>query len=113
MSQNRLHILTLETKVAERQKKTYRFFVATDERDAHSLNVIASNGGTFISDLLTKEEKRSFGFELMLVDVRGLVEQALLARADFVYGHGRSSLAGGMVNMRAKAGKDVRTVDLD
>lgn len=49
----------------------------------------------------------------MLVDVRGLVEQALLARADFVYGHGRSSLAGGTVNMRAKAGKDARTVYLD
>lgn len=49
----------------------------------------------------------------MLTDVRALVEQALLARAGFVYGHGRSSFAGGMVNMRARAGKDVRTVDLD
>lgn len=49
----------------------------------------------------------------MLTDVRALVEQALLARAGFVYGHGRSSFSGGMVNMRARAGKDVRTVDLD
>lgn len=48
----------------------------------------------------------------MLTDVRALVEQALLARAGFVYASSKSSMAGGMVNMRARAGKDVRTVDL-
>lgn len=77
------------------------------------MNIISSNGATFLTDLLTKEDRRSFGFELMLTDVRALVEQALLARAGYVYAHGMSSFAGGMVNMRASAGKDVRTVDLD
>lgn len=61
---------------------------------------------------MSMEEQRTFGPELMLTDVRALVEQALLARAGYVYAHGMSSLAGGVVNMRAAAGKDVRTVEL-
>lgn len=89
-----------------------RFFVATDETNSNSRNVIASNGAVFLNDLLTREDKKLFGFEIMLTDVRALVEQALLARAGFVYAHGMSSLAGGMVNMRATAGKDPRTVEL-
>lgn len=93
-------------------RTSFRFFIATDERDPNSKKLMASQGAIFLSDLLKKEDRKSFGFELMLVDVQAVVEQALLARAGFVYAHGMSSLAGGVVNMRAKAGKDARTIDL-
>jgi len=46
----------------------------------------------------------------MLTDVLGLIEQALLARSHFMYGHSLSSVAGGAINLRAAAGLDSRTV---
>jgi sensor domain CHASE-containing protein len=42
-----------------------RFFVATDERDPDALQVISDAG-----DLLEMEDRRAFGWPLMLTDVR-------------------------------------------
>lgn len=87
--------------------------MATDERDQDSLAIIASNGAIFLNDLLTIDDRRIYGWPLMITDVRALVEQALLARSSYFYAHAMSSVAGGIVNMRAARGADPRTVLLD
>ncbi|KAI0308222.1 hypothetical protein B0F90DRAFT_1807467 [Multifurca ochricompacta] len=89
------------------------FFIATDERDPGALRVISDAGAVFISDLLTMEDRRTYGWPLMLTDVRALVEQTLLANSAFFYGHGMSSFAGVIINMRAVRGADPRTMLLD
>ncbi|KAI9512605.1 hypothetical protein F5148DRAFT_1373098 [Russula earlei] len=90
-----------------------KFFVATDERDPEALRVFSKGGAIFLSELLTIEDLRSFGWPLMITDVRALVEQALLVHGAFFYGHGLSSLAGVIINMRAARGADPRTMLLD
>jgi len=89
------------------------FYVATDERDVHALQVIASHGAVFVKDLLEFDDLRDFGWPLMITDYRSVVEQHLLARSSYFYAHGMSSVAGGVVNMRAGAGADRRTSVLD
>jgi hypothetical protein len=89
------------------------FYVATDERDPEALKVIANAGAVLLSDLLTIEDRREFGWPLMITDVRALVEQALLVHSAFFYGHGMSSLAGVIINLRASRGADPRTMLLD
>jgi len=49
----------------------------------------------------------------MISDVVGIVEQQVLVRSSFFYGHCLSSFAGAVVNMRAARGADPRTVLLD
>lgn len=71
------------------------------------------HGAILVSDLLTIEDRRDFGWPLVLTDILGLVEQALLAHADYFYAHALSSYAGGTVNMRAVAGLDPRTAVID
>ncbi|KAI9509096.1 hypothetical protein F5148DRAFT_1148555 [Russula earlei] len=90
-----------------------KFLVATDERDPEALRVISEGGAIFLSDLLTIEDLRSFGWPLMITDVRALVEQALLVHSAYFYGHWMSSLAGVIINMRAARGADPRTTLLD
>ncbi|KAH7911162.1 hypothetical protein BJ138DRAFT_954313 [Hygrophoropsis aurantiaca] len=90
-----------------------RFYIATDERDPGNLAYLESQGGLLVSDLLTKEDRREFGWALMLTDVLSLVEQATLARGAYFYGHAMSSVAGGVVNLRAANGRDPRTAKLD
>ncbi|KAI0275081.1 hypothetical protein BC834DRAFT_965522 [Gloeopeniophorella convolvens] len=89
------------------------FFIATDEREPGALRAIQAGGAVFMADLLTMDDRRAFGWPLMLADVRALVEQAVLVRAAFFYGHGMSSLAGGVLNMRAVRGADPRTALID
>jgi len=89
------------------------FFVATDERDPDARRKIADAGAVFISDLLTMDDRRAFGWPLMLTDVRALVEQQLLAHSAFFYGHLMSSLAGVITNLRAARGADPRTMLLE
>jgi hypothetical protein len=89
------------------------FYVATDERDPHGVEVIRKAGGVFLSDLLTIEDRRKYGWPLLLTDVRGLVEQGVLAHSAFFYGHIVSSFAGVVVNQRAALGADRRTGFLD
>ncbi|THH17349.1 hypothetical protein EW146_g3462 [Bondarzewia mesenterica] len=89
------------------------FFVATDERDPAALSSIAARGAVFMRNLLIIEDKRYLGWPLLFTDVCALVEQAALTRAAYVYAHGMSSVAGGIVNMRAARGMDPRTVLLE
>src|SRR6266404_1280718 len=76
------------------------FFVATDERDPDARRKIAEAGAVFMSDLLTKKDRQEFGWSLMITDVMALVEQQLLVHSGFFHGHGVSSFAGFIVNMR-------------
>ena len=89
------------------------FFVATDERDPDALRKIAGGGAIFMSDLLTMEDRQEFGWPLMITDVVAIVEQQVLVRSGFFYGHCLSSFAGAVVNMRAGRGADPRTGLLD
>ena len=66
-----------------------------------------------MSDLLTIEDRQAFGWPLMLTDVMALVEQEVLVRSSFFYGHRLSPFAGAIVIMRAGRGADPRTVLLD
>ncbi len=90
-----------------------RFYVATDERDPDALRVIGEAGGVFLTELLTMEDRRAFGWPLMLTDVRALVEQLVLVHSAYFYGHQLSSYAGRIANMRAARGADRRTTLLD
>ena len=89
------------------------FFVATDERDPDARRKIAAAGAVFMSDLLTLDDRRAFGWPLMITDILALVEQQLLAHSAFFYGHAMSSLAGVIMNLRAARGADPRTMLLD
>ena len=90
-----------------------RFYVSTDERDPNAVEVIRKEGGVFLSDLLTIEDRRKYGWPLLLTDVRAVVEQSLLAYSAYFYGHLMSSFAGAIVNKRAGLGADRRTAVLD
>jgi hypothetical protein len=89
------------------------FFVATDERDPDARRKIAAAGALFLSDLLTMDDRREFGWPIMITDVLALVEQQLLSHSAFFYGHAMSSLAGVIMNLRAARGADPRTMLLD
>ncbi len=80
-----------------------RFYVATDERDPDALRVISDAGGVFLTDLLEMEDRRTFGWPLMLTDVRGILEQS----------HKLSSYAGRVANLRAARGADRHTTLTD
>ena len=90
-----------------------RFYVATDERDPDALRIFSEAGGVFLSELLEMEDRREFGWPLMLTDVRALVEQSVLAHSAYFYGHMLSSFAGRVTNLRAARGADRRTALLD
>ena len=90
-----------------------RFYVATDERDPDAVEVIREEGGVFLSDLLTMNDRRRYGWPLLLTDVRAVVEQSLLAHSAYFYGPLMSSFAGAIVNKRAGLGADRRTAVLD
>jgi hypothetical protein len=89
-----------------------RFYVATDERDPEAVGVIRREGGVFLLDLLTMEDRRAFGWKLMLTDVRAILEQSVLAHSAYFCGHSMSSFAGAIVNKRAALGADRRTARL-
>jgi len=75
--------------------------------------MISDAGAIFLSDLLTIGDRRTFGWPLMITDVRAIVEQAVLAHSAYFYGNSLSSLAGAIVNLRAARGADPRTMALD
>jgi hypothetical protein len=89
------------------------FFIATDERDPDALETFAGAGAVFLSDLLTNEDRQMFGWPLMFTDLEAIVEQQVLVRGGYFYGHCVSSFAGAIVNMRASYGADPRTSHLD
>ena len=59
--------------------------------------------------MLTVDDQRELGWPLMLTDVRALVDQEVIARSAFFSGSALSSVAGGIINMRAAHGADRRT----
>ncbi|EUC66783.1 O-FucT domain protein [Rhizoctonia solani AG-3 Rhs1AP] len=89
------------------------FYLATDERSKDGLEYIRKNGGVLISDLLTLEDRQDFGWGIMITDVLAIIEQTVLSRSAYFYAHMMSSVAGGIVNMRAARGADRRTMLLD
>ncbi|KAG8949667.1 hypothetical protein FRC04_008413 [Tulasnella sp. 424] len=89
------------------------FFLATDERFANNLIWLRQNNAVLISDLLTPQDRREFGWPIMITDVLALVEQVVISHSYYFYAHAMSSLAGGAVNMRAGKGKDYRTSWID
>ncbi|CED85562.1 hypothetical protein [Phaffia rhodozyma] len=90
------------------------FYLATDERNATHLEYFKANGAIFIGDLITAADRRDLdAWSLVFTDVLGVLEQTMLARGSFFYGHALSSVAGGAVNHRATLGKDPRTTVID
>ncbi|KAG8982779.1 hypothetical protein FRB90_006556 [Tulasnella sp. 427] len=89
------------------------FFLATDERSVEGLKYVREHGAVLIGDLVTIEDRREFGWGIMVTDVLALVEQAVLSKAYYFYAHAMSSVAGGAVNMRAARGADSRSTLID
>ncbi|KAG8918191.1 hypothetical protein FRC02_002550 [Tulasnella sp. 418] len=85
------------------------FFLATDEKDPEARSWLRAHGAVLIDDLLTKEDRREFGWSILVTDVKGLLEQAVLGQSYYFYGHAFSSVAGGAANLRAGRGADIRT----
>ncbi|KAG8910369.1 hypothetical protein FRC02_007239 [Tulasnella sp. 418] len=77
------------------------FFLATDEKDPESRRWLQSQGAVLIDDLLTKQDRREFGWPILVTDVKGVLEQAVLRQSYHFNGHALSSGAGGAVNLRA------------
>ncbi|KII93203.1 hypothetical protein PLICRDRAFT_100474 [Plicaturopsis crispa FD-325 SS-3] len=94
-------------------KEGDKFYCATDERHPEDVKYLVDHGAVLIQDLLTIEDRREVGWPLMISDVLAVVEQNLLARSRYFYGHAMSSVAGGVSNMRAARGMDPRTELID
>ncbi|EJD55334.1 hypothetical protein AURDEDRAFT_109699 [Auricularia subglabra TFB-10046 SS5] len=89
------------------------FYLATDERNPDGLQYARQNGAIFIHDLVTFEDRQFVGWPLLVTDVLALLEQLVMAQSEYFYGHAMSSVAGGVVNMRAARGVDSRTYLID
>ncbi|KAF9024435.1 hypothetical protein BDZ89DRAFT_954732 [Hymenopellis radicata] len=96
------------------------FYLATDEQDPDVLEMFRREGAILMDDLLTIEDRRHFAstrhehaWALMISDVRAVVEQIVLSKAAFFYGHAMSSVPGGVINLRAARGADPRTAVID
>ncbi|KAL4073627.1 hypothetical protein J3A83DRAFT_4091128 [Scleroderma citrinum] len=90
-----------------------KYYIATDERNPDNLAYLREQGAVLITDLITTDDRREFGWSIMLTDVLALLEQALLSHAAYFYAHAFSSVAGGVMNLRASAGADPRTAKLE
>jgi hypothetical protein len=91
----------------------YRIFLATDEHDPNGMAYLRNNSAVLIYDLLTIEDRREIGWPLLFTDILALIEQNLAAESSFFYGHALSSFAGGVLNIRAAKGADLRTTVVD
>lgn len=87
--------------------------MATDERATNNLEYLKKHSAILLDDLLTPEDRREYGPELVLTDLLGLIDQALLSRGSYFYGTYVSSLTGGVINGRAALGLDPRTHSTD
>ncbi|KAG8903164.1 hypothetical protein FRB99_003665 [Tulasnella sp. 403] len=89
------------------------FFLATDERSPEGLEYLRTHGALLTLDLMTIEDRREFGWPIMLTDVIALVEQVVMSKGYYFYAHAMSSVAGGAVNLRGARGADKRTTLAD
>ena len=102
--------------------------MATDERDPAVLDYARYQGAVFISDLLYNPQfvsssscdslqetslRRLEDWPLLFTDVLSLLEQSVMARAGLFWAQWRSSVPGGVVNLRGARGMDVRTTIMD
>ncbi|KAF8126161.1 hypothetical protein EV363DRAFT_1174586 [Boletus edulis] len=94
-------------------KPNDKYYIATDERDPNNLQYLRDQRAVLITDLLTQEDHREYGWPILLTDVLALVEQSIMSRAAYFYAHALSSVAGGVMNLRGNLGKDPRTAYLD
>lgn len=91
-----------------------RFYLATDERDPTKMDFLRNNSAILFEDIFSIRDRREIGWPLLFTDVAALVEQTVMGRgAGFFYGHGLSSVVGGVVNIRAAAGWDPDTALID
>ena len=88
------------------------FYLATDERDVTARDHFRSRGAVLLPDILHLEDLDELGWPALLSDIRVVIEQELLARAAYFTGTHMSSVAGGVLNMRAAHGADRRTASL-
>ncbi|KZV73302.1 hypothetical protein PENSPDRAFT_574831 [Peniophora sp. CONT] len=88
------------------------FYLATDERDSAARAHFRDQGAILLPDILRQEDLDAVGWPLLLSDIRVVVEQELLARAAYFTGTHMSSVAGGVLNMRAAHGADRRAASL-
>ncbi|GAA5979011.1 hypothetical protein JCM10908_002772 [Rhodotorula pacifica] len=82
------------------------FYLATDETNSTSLSYFRSHGAVLLSDLLTPADTALLSWPASYNDVLSVVEQQVLARADFFVGSELSSTTGGAVNVRTRLGKE-------
>ncbi|KAG8701332.1 hypothetical protein FRC09_005427 [Ceratobasidium sp. 395] len=92
----------------EPPKEKDPFYLATDARTDQNKKYFRENGAILIDDLLTLEDRQTFGWAIMLTDVLAVLEQSVLSHSAFFVGHEYSSVTGGVVNMRAAMGADPR-----
>ena len=90
-----------------------KFYLATDERDPEGIKYIREHGAVLISDLLSPEDRRLVGWPLLVTDVLALLEQNVMSHAAYFYAHAMSSVAGGVINLRAAGGMDPRLALID
>ncbi|VDB87335.1 unnamed protein product [Peniophora sp. CBMAI 1063] len=88
------------------------FYLATDERDVTARAHFREKGAILLPDILSQDDLDELGWPLLLTDIRVVVEQELLARAAYFTGTHMSSVAGGVLNMRAAHGADRRAASL-
>lgn len=88
------------------------FFVMTDERSEAGLAVLRRQHAILVQDLLQPEDSERFGWPIIYTDVLALVEQTLAAHSDYFVGQAFSSVAGGVVALRAVRGADPQTAVL-
>ncbi|KWU45804.1 hypothetical protein RHOSPDRAFT_6890, partial [Rhodotorula sp. JG-1b] len=81
------------------------FYLATDETDPTSLAYFRSRGAVLLSDLLSPADSALLSWPGNYNDVLSVVEQQVLARADYFVGSELSSTTGGAVNLRMRLGK--------
>jgi hypothetical protein len=90
----------------------YRFFLMTDERSPEGLEYLRRNGAVLVQDLLQPEDRQVVGWPVIVTDVLALVEQSLAARCDGFVGQAWSTVASGVVAIRAARGLDPATAIL-
>lgn len=64
------------------------------------LATFRKKGAVLLHDLMTPADASELGWQASFTDLLALVEQEILARADYFVGSGMSSTSGGVVNMR-------------
>ncbi|KAF9582596.1 hypothetical protein BGW38_010996 [Lunasporangiospora selenospora] len=84
-----------------------RFYLATDEISAHTMNYFRSLGAIMFQDLVDDTFKDLFGHLSVFDDWIGVVEQHICARATRFIGTMSSSFTSGIVNIRMKTGSSL------